>query len=288
MRDGKIDAQNNLIYLHIPKTAGTTVRSIFARQFPKNALCKVPNVIPMETFLALSPEQKRQYRCFFGHMVFGLHEHLAGSSIYISMLRNPVDRIISDYYHAKRNKEHGRYEQINANNWSLADYARFRAEEQGIANTETRFISGQFGLTAGAPFDPMPASALDTAKENIRTRFKAVGLQEQFDTSLILFKQVMGWKNVNYVRKNVGRNRPKNEAEPKETIQLIERLNALDMELYAHVEKLFNSQVDAQRDYFEREARKIQRGQQWYQLAYMGYQRLPKSAQNLAQKLFGN
>ncbi len=51
------------------------------------------------TQLKNMPEEKRnKIRCLKGHMPFGLHKYLLNSSVYLTVLREPIERVISHYY----------------------------------------------------------------------------------------------------------------------------------------------------------------------------------------------
>ena len=85
-----------LIFLHVPKTAGSTLRPIIDRHYAAGVICKL-DVLPrdLEIFLNLPEQPRSKIRVLEGHLQFGLHEHLSVPVDYVTMLRDPVDRIIS-------------------------------------------------------------------------------------------------------------------------------------------------------------------------------------------------
>ena len=76
-----------VIFVHIGKTAGTTLSVILIRQYGKENIFAVDKSkgITVETFKALPDEEKRQINLLRGHILFGLHNHLPQSATYITM-----------------------------------------------------------------------------------------------------------------------------------------------------------------------------------------------------------
>ena len=74
--------QSTVIFLHIPKTAGTTMHSIFEKLYPPGALYSTyPANHPhgsLEAYEAFPPERKAQIRVLLGHFSYGVHDLVPG------------------------------------------------------------------------------------------------------------------------------------------------------------------------------------------------------------------
>src|SRR5262245_44203798 len=78
------DAHPTLLFLHLPKTAGTTFADILVRQFGPDEVFHVrtPERLPrysrwngtLDELAALSERRRARFRCVLGHFSFGLHE----------------------------------------------------------------------------------------------------------------------------------------------------------------------------------------------------------------------
>jgi hypothetical protein len=161
------------------------------------------------------------------HAPYGVHAILPQPCECIALLREPWTRMVSDYYHAGRNRGHSLYDRFQ-HGASLRDFVHYRAYEQGLTNPMVRFVSGLFAFP---PFEPLPEDALEVAKRNIRDHFSVAGISEQFDESLRLMKRRYGWKNVLYRKRNVGRNRPPQVVVGADVKQEFMEANAWDYEL---------------------------------------------------------
>ena len=84
-----------IIFLHIPKTAGQSVH-----QFLRN-LVGPDSVAPArvnEQLCALSVQDLRSYRLISGHLDWALLDCVQEPKFVFTILRNPVDRILSFYF----------------------------------------------------------------------------------------------------------------------------------------------------------------------------------------------
>jgi hypothetical protein len=237
-----------LIFIHIPKTAGSTLRPIMDRNYQRENICKL-DFLPrdLDRFLRLPEEARSRIRVLQGHFPFGLHKHLSVPADYLTLLRDPVDRIISMYYWIHGNQEHVLNKLVRS--MSLEDFADSGFEI--TANHQTSLLSG---LTASADHD-----ALAVARKHLQHEITAFGLNERFDESLLLFKKRLGWKHVFYSRRNVTRGRPPSSDVPDSVLDIIKKHNLLDLELYDFARRTFDCAISALGPSFRDEVRRFQR-----------------------------
>lgn len=237
-------SDETLIFLHLPKAGGMTLHRILERRYPHSRIYTFDGRKPLESvarFEALPETERARYRLLKGHVLFGLHRAVPNPSTYITLLRDPVERVISQYYYAKSRPEHYLYARLNQEGMSLYEYAARRTTPE-ISNQQTSLLAG----LSTRKWDTMPTQdTLRQAQENLKTHFRVVGLTEQFDTSLLLLKRAFGWGMPFYLRENVTSEKPKGaEIEPRAR-ELLAELNALDLELYAFARELFDAQCTA-------------------------------------------
>lgn len=228
--------QQTVIFLHIPKAAGTTLKHVLQRQYLKEERLDLHGVSSLEKLDKLSDGEKRSLKLIQGHFPFGVHEMLPQPSTYITMLRDPVKRVISTYFYAKRTPSHRHYEKINQEGISLKDYIASEINPQ-LNNGQVRLLSGEIDVAFGDCNEQM----LEKAKSNLNNYFSIVGTLEHFDKTLIAIGEVLGYDNVFYTKANVSLKKSEVDSE---VIHLIKADNQLDCELYNYAitlqEEMFN------------------------------------------------
>ncbi|MCB0188210.1 MAG: sulfotransferase family 2 domain-containing protein, partial [Caldilineaceae bacterium] len=194
-----------------------------------------------------------------GHMAFGVHQWLPQPYSYITLLREPVERIISYYYFILHYPGHYLYETIAGQQMSLHDVVTSGISRE-FDNLQTRLLSGMPKVDYGQ----CSAAMLTAANDNLATHFRLVGTTKKFDEFLVLVSQAYGWRSPFYVKKHVTKNRPRRQEIARETLRAIEQYHALDLALYERVEQNFAQLIDEQGEAFQREVKRFQ----WLNSAY--------------------
>jgi Galactose-3-O-sulfotransferase len=242
MRNGNFDT---LIFIHIPKAAGTTLRPVIERQYRKYKIYRAydssrrwpgtPAIL-----VGLSEERKREIGLILGHIKFGAHSYLPQKSVYATMLREPVRRVLSEYYYIMEHPEHPFFSKVRNGNMTVEDYLRRRVDPESL-NGETLFLCGE--LQSNGVLRGVNDESLVKAKDNIRKFFPIVGILEKFDQSMLLFKKILQWRTVYYSVENVTRFKPRPKSLPDRVIRLIRDFNQLDIELYDFALRRFDQEL---------------------------------------------
>lgn len=219
----------NLVFLHIPKAAGTTLHTILESHYPRAAhhsIFEEPERFLRE-FGARPESARKKIRLLKGHFPYGAHRHLVGESTYITLLRNPVERVVSHYYYVKRTPRHYLYQRVHDENMNLATYVSSHITEE-LDNGQVRQLCG---VDRDIPWGACRREHLEQAKRNIDQHFSVAGLLERFDESLALMGVKLDWQwTPRYENQNI--TREKNEPVDASTLEEVRRANALDQELY--------------------------------------------------------
>lgn len=247
-----------LLFGHIPKTAGSTMKTILWRQYGAE-----------QVFFSMDPKYHRRrfdelaarlqaghppVQVVVSHAGYGFHQLLpAGYEYpYFTFLRDPIERVLSNYYFFL---DQGK---IPADT-SLERFV-YEFLKPGC-NMQTSYLSGYFlacHLEGKLPEqDAFTPQLLERAKANLQAH-QVIGLTEAFDTSLLLLRRAFGWSwwRMLYVSTNVGRKKPPRASIPPQVMEAVYAQNELDLELYAFGKKCFEAQC-AQLD-LEAERRRFQ------------------------------
>jgi len=250
--------EQTIIYSHIPKTGGVTLYSIIDHIYPADSIYTLfPNKgeKPFKKLRQLPDAEKRNIKVLRGHFGFGRHAILPQPCTYITMLRDPVERIISHYYYVQQIPEHELHKKVKYSKMSLADYVRSGISRE-LNNGQTRTISG---LKSDYDYGGNPRETLMTAKENLNKHFSVIGCVEKYDETLILLKREFGWDWPFYTRENVTKKKVAREKIPGSTIDMIKEYNRLDIELYDYAAMLFEEKVRGQGKGFAEEVEQFRK-----------------------------
>ena len=230
-------AEEAVIFLHVPKTAGTTLNRLIEWEYPIFQMYSVDPVFftwSASHLRRLSPRRLKKTRMFKGHMVFGLHEILPQPATYITVLREPIERVMSAFYYMSSYILHPKYRKFRREQWTLEDFVR-RLPRDNV----------QCKILAGADYNsPCTKEIFERAKENLFKHFSVVGLSERFEESLALMKLRFGWDLWRYSSFNVTRTRPRKADLPRATLDLIAAKNSFDIALYECAVNIFQVAID--------------------------------------------
>ena len=238
-------------FMHIPKTAGTSLRHMLDRRYTPEQIC--PAYYTRE-LLALSRQQLAQYRFFRGHFYNLLPRVVPPPLEIFTFLRAPLERSLSHYDQVLRSDFH---------------YFHHKAHEQGvlrefledpetrpmIANYQARSLvwdhdpwefASQFSAAELSDYklemrlesDMLehlsPQALLEKAIERLES-FAFVGLAERFDESLVQLFRRFGWGSPpSAVRENQAPARLRWESLSSGEKAMLQELTQVDQQLYEY------------------------------------------------------
>jgi len=236
------------IFIHIPKTAGTTLATTLRwvygpwtcyRHNPER-----PNRI--EEFMTRRQEVAPNARCVMGHVQYGVHRHLTMDGRYFTLLRHPIRRFISRYYFLRMGYPNATWP-TNLKEFCQSDHSWSRP------NDLVRFVSGK---------DPTryPQASLETAKDHLHNEFAAFGLTERFDASLLLFRRRLHWSRPPfYVSSLQNSDRPTLDELPPDMVEVVREHHQLDLALYQWAKRSFRETLEEEFDNVSGELRSFRR-----------------------------
>jgi hypothetical protein len=193
-------------FVHIPKTSGSSLRTILARQYGVNHISYfepgIPQLRGRDAVSVLKEDMAaRKIDLITGHHTFGVHAALHKPLRYFSILRDPISRPSSDYFFAYSYKHHRLRDEILS--CSLTPEAfLIDGNQAGRFDAQCSLMSGR---VAAAP------DIAGRAFETIKRCFVVVGVAELFTESILFMAKRLGWKPPLYVTRNVTRLLPEIE-----------------------------------------------------------------------------
>lgn len=231
-----------LIFEHLPKTAGITLRSILEREY--KCAYKVDDYSIADSIAAfenLNPQQQNSFDLIYGHASSVLAKYVK-NPILLTYLRNPVDRFISQYCYIKINPAHRTHKSLQKVT-DIEEYIDFSLKHQED-NIQTRFLSNAVLRFVG---ELQPSGSgidmqllLNQAKNRLRS-FRYVFFTHQFDLSLLILKKDLNWTiSPYYVKWNLTPRRYIIKDLSPSLIDRIKNLERYDLELFEFAQTINN------------------------------------------------
>lgn len=244
------------VFIHIPKTAGSTVNSIFYWFFPIDRIIKgVSKNLNFRTLIvwdtefdenggrsssidSISRGIPNRLKLIHGHLPMGVVRS-SKEIIPFTFLREPVSRVMSFYNYVSNNENHHLHEFIRGN-----DIQTIIDRTIELDNLQTRFLCGL--ETFKIPVGKLNDGHLEKAIDNLQNVIVSFGLVERFDESLLLMQKEMGIKKKPlYVTKNISeKKRIRKESAADNIIDTLKKQNQLDIKLYDFAYELFNKRME--------------------------------------------
>jgi hypothetical protein len=243
-----------IVFVHLYKTAGTTLETIIERLYPASRITRFGSIAEAEekllAFSRLPELERKNMQVFMGHCHFRQHNLFPENGAFITMVRHPVDRIISEFYFILESPDHPQRQILLDKNMDLAAFVKSGFRES-LNNYQTKYLST---LRCPEPEGYYP-EVLKNAQQNATEKFELIGLTERFDESILLFMHHFGWKMPYYVKSRVTRIRPRMEDIPDRILELIHETNRMDVELYDFAKRQFEQVVRNHLQMFNREVK---------------------------------
>jgi hypothetical protein len=239
------------LFIHIRKTAGSSLRALLANAFPVNRVL-------LNAHSVSGPQEPGDAIFATGHVGFDYAQRFATPPTIFTTIREPVSRCLSAYHFFRGNDEN--FFRALAADWTDTEYQsrrrftdrarhlgmlRFLVEEEPLArawlsNTQSRQLAGDscVGLTDDEP------RLLEIALANLR-KCDLAGIVERLDDTLRLLGYVMNWGRLGPLQHLNRTIRPETANVDPRCVEILRAWNSLDLRLYEEACRLFELKLKA-------------------------------------------
>jgi len=223
-----------ILFDHLPKCGGSSLNKYLQAHYPRrktfltNGIDAAPSI---DKFRNFSLSKRHGYDLVTGHRANQLLDYVHPESLKVTVLREPVDRIVSHYYYAKRTPLHYLHSKIHESEMSLEDYVTSGISRE-LRNWYTIYFSGLTMDDAEAN----PDESVNIAVEVILRKYDIVGFLDNFSSFFNTLREQAGLRyNYQNEKVNVTEGRIAINDIPQSTISKIEKKNHLDIALYRKI-----------------------------------------------------
>ncbi len=183
---------SKLIFNHLPKAGGSSLYQFFQELFGEGRVFRFWSrtvTAETKTMESLTEDEKTKFKVFQGHFKYGYHKLFQQKCLYFGIMRDPIDRMISNYYYTREKGREDRKQ--HALSVDLETFV-----EGIIAESGKYFGAAQVGFLTGQ-------SDVKVAKRIIDTEYLACCTTDQLNDCQALLARLYGRPDLAPKRVNV-------------------------------------------------------------------------------------
>ncbi len=220
----KFDPDSLILFLHVPKTGGTTMADILSAVYGKEYL----RATPAKLYDLLNTKiHIKDYKAVLGHYSIKdpFYAILDQPINHFMMVREPVDRVISQYYYLRDQEKHPLHDL--AMKYTLEEVVTTDLiYELGMANKQTSLITT-------ASYTTKDSLIIAEAKRNLNNLFTLCAIFERYAEFIQICSKEFGWPEIEIPKSNTS-SRPALEEISPRIKKAIQEKNLLDSKLYGY------------------------------------------------------
>jgi hypothetical protein len=222
---------NRLLFDHLPKCAGTSITEYLRGYYPRRFIFSTDGRNPLGSvgsFQSKTEEERFRYKLVTGHLTHLLLDFVHPETTIVTVLRDPIGRVVSQYYYVRQEKTHWLHDEIISHQVSIENYGALQ-EKRGLNN----FYTKHFSQLTESEINRNPDNAVQKAIDFIVYHYDIVGFQNNL---IAIAEQLQRSANLRLPFSNHFKNRTRNrlsvENVSDSALTRISEVNSVDLKLY--------------------------------------------------------
>ena len=238
IKSEEVKEVKKLAFFHIPKTAGGTITNILNELVHPDEIYNFRAKPSYSYYIDEFENYKLKKSLIIGHYSYKIVEEFPEEIEIFTVIREPIQRILSLYEYAKRTKNHYLYKIINDNNYTIEDCINNKVSIE-FDNNMVRLFAGidhhfdEIGDNSRIiKYGNVNKKLLDRALVNIQSKFIHIGFQDELDKTLDFITNFYQKEIPSFKSKNINTNSHYESRYSIETIEFLKEQNSYDLILY--------------------------------------------------------
>jgi hypothetical protein len=167
-----------ILFDHLPKCGGTSLKVYLRAQYPSKKVFSIDGLNPtasLDKFKKLSRNKRHGYDLVEGHCANDLLGYVHPNSLKITMLRDPVERIISHFFYVKRTPKHYLHSIVVSSAMDLEQFVT-----SGISAELSNWYTSHFSLMSAEEVERQPDRAVAKAFDFVSTQYDIIGFLNDY------------------------------------------------------------------------------------------------------------
>lgn len=173
-----------LVFLHVPKTGGSSVNHILRQMFfgARTATVGPFQKYSEAEFRALSSSKREEFHIVRGIVDYSISSHTSQDAKYMTIVRDPVERLVSHYKYVTRTPTHYLYSAAVDANLSLQDYI--------LSDLSPELLDGQARQILANEYHPELSE--EEVVRILKTRFDFIGTTKSIPDAIAWVSATFG------------------------------------------------------------------------------------------------
>lgn len=238
-------SQFTVIFMHVPKTGGTTLEYLLAKNYRINGVVHInaPG-LQANPYALLRKSDLTLPHVIMGHhkMCQLLYRFVDRPLVHLTMLRDPIRRILSYYNYIQTSPDHSLH--TTTTERSLQEFVESEDMVE-LSNAQTLRFSGLLQKNRPWQKTHILEEAYKCARYSLEHRFSLLGLTERYTEFLLMARKTLNWLDIVFERRNASKTKTHPEDVPGKVMDIIRDRNKYDLALYEFACNLFNKRCAA-------------------------------------------
>ena len=229
-----------LIFTHIPRTGGTTLRAILSKYIKSHIY-----IDSFSNFSFMNDEELNSYTFIATHCGYGIFNRINKPHKKVVILRDPIDRVVSHYYYLKNLEDNISYSSYYAKTLSLKQFVETEnpAIQVGIHNAQTWHLVKDKSLYFRNRYKEISDKDLLEMAIDHLSQYDFVGFTDSLATILDKIGVEYGWAEVSQDLPSMRKSERPDTSDISDSIQnSIRDRESLDLLLYKRAKQIVRGQ----------------------------------------------